>query len=87
MTKLVGWRGFLTFAMIDAMLMLTAGAAWAAAPAAPATTAVPGIPALLVMGVGLVGAGWFRGGRRQMFVRSTAGDGIDPAGRATLTAQ
>ncbi len=60
MTKLLGWRGLLTCATIDALLVLAAGAAWAA-PTAPVPAATPALPVLLVLGVGLVSAGWRRG--------------------------
>ncbi len=56
MTKHMGWRRLLTFATVDALLVVTAGTAWAA-PAAPVSAATPSLPVLLVLGVGLVGAG------------------------------
>jgi hypothetical protein len=59
MTTIIGWRRFLTFATIDALLIVTAGAAWAA-PAAPASAPAPSLPLLLLLGVGLVSAGWRR---------------------------
>jgi hypothetical protein len=59
MTKLLGWRGLLTCATIDALLVLAAGTAWAA-PTAPVPAATPTLSVLLVLGVGLVSAGWPR---------------------------
>ncbi|MGA3400321.1 MAG: hypothetical protein ABSC95_13960 [Acetobacteraceae bacterium] len=57
MTKLMGWRKLLTFVTIDALLVVTAGAAWAA-PAMPTPASTPALPVLLVLGVGLVSARW-----------------------------
>lgn len=62
MIKLTGWRRLLTCATVDALLVVAAGAAWAAPAAAPVPASAPALPALLLLGVGLVGVTWRRGG-------------------------
>jgi hypothetical protein len=53
MTNIMRWRGLLTFATVDALLIFAAGTALAAPPSAlPASS--PAMPTLLVLGVGLV---------------------------------
>jgi len=59
MTERMGWRGLLTFATIDALLVVAASTAWAAPAATPAASG-PTLPTLLLLGVGLVGATWRR---------------------------
>lgn len=58
MSNLVTWRRVLGFAMIDALLVVTAGAASAATAATRLPAASPALPALVLLGVGLVGATW-----------------------------
>ena len=60
MTKFMGWRGLVTFATVDALLIFAAGTALAAPPAA-LTVPGPTLPTLLVLGVGLVIATLRRG--------------------------
>lgn len=60
MTKYVDWRRLVTFATVDALLVVAAGAAWAAPAATPVAASAPALPALLLLGIGLVCVAWRR---------------------------
>lgn len=63
MTTYAGWRRLAACAMIDTVLIVSAGAAMAA-PVGAAAAFAPHLPTLLVLGIGMVSASRFGRKRR-----------------------